>query len=258
MKRVNRESRIVHQVSVIGMVLLGSAGFSPVGAQYAPGAPSGITMSLYPVEKGADGQQYIVTKVGYKVTVPGLGISPNANDIAVYRDNQNHFWYVDKNGATQPVSQSQLQWTEAQIKNQQAMHGQTAQNVIINNQQPVKQGMSPAGTAAVTGMAAAGGAMMGSMITNSANHNSYGMPYGTPMYNEGGHYYYNGADGKHYEVPYNSANPYTNEWNHQEQYQNNSQDRQNAYNNLNKNQQQMLKNQGYEDEKGQKLRPSNF
>ena len=42
----------------------------------------------------------------------------------------------------------------------------------------------------------------------------------------------------------NADNRYYNEWNRQEQYQNNQQDRHNAYDNLNKNQQQMLKNQG--------------
>jgi hypothetical protein len=130
------------------------------------------------------------------------------------------------------------------------MPGQTP-NVIINNQQPAVQGSSGGSNAAVSGLAAAGGAMMGSMIGGAMynNNNSYGMPYGTPMYAAAGHYYYNDAHGAYHEVPYNSANPYTSEWNHQQAYQENSQNRQNAYNNLNPNQQQMMKNAGYEDMK---------
>ncbi len=302
MKRIEErayKSKNASQLSIIGLVLFCLSCSGPVQAQNSQpmqAANPDISMSLYPVEKGADGQQYIITKAGYKITVPGLGIAPNATDIAVYRDGQNHFWYVDKNGATQPVSQSQLQWTMAQINHQQAMRnieaqrnmppssiqpnmmgtpgmmqgsvmqpammqpgmmvpgqtmaGQTTPNVIINNQQPATQSSSGASSAMVSGLAAGGGAMLGSMIGSSMyDHNSYGMPYGVPMYNSAGHYYYNGANGEHYEVPYDHANPYMNQWNRQQAYQENSQNRQNAYNNLNENQQQMLKNQSYEDMK---------
>src|SRR5277367_753161 len=75
--------------------------------QYAN--PNQTAMIFYPVELGPDGRQYITTKAGYKVTVPGLGIAPNAGQIAVYRDPQNNFWYVDKNGSPTPVSPQQMQ-----------------------------------------------------------------------------------------------------------------------------------------------------
>src|ERR1700733_11719595 len=81
---------------------------------------NGVTMSVYPVERGADGQQYITTPKGFKVTVPGLGIAPDATEVAVYRNDKNEFWYVDRKGVTQPVSHEQLQWTVAQIQHQQA------------------------------------------------------------------------------------------------------------------------------------------
>jgi hypothetical protein len=259
---------------------------------------NGVTMSVYPVERGADGQQYITTPKGFKVTVPGLGIAPDANEVAVYRNDKNEFWYVDRNGVTQPVTHDQLQWTVAQIQHQQATRNiqiektaepygvppgvvpgaamgagiplgavppaavpgmvptgmvpygmvpatQPASTVIVN-QQPATQGAGVGTTAAISGLAAAGGAMAGSAIAGSMyNHGStYGVPYGVPMYHAAGHTYYNGVDGAHYEVPANAANHYNDEWNRQEAYQNNSQNRQNAYHNLNENQQQMLKNQG--------------
>jgi hypothetical protein len=250
----------------------------PVFSQQ-PGGPagevSGVTMSIFPVERGADGQQYITTKAGFKVTVPGLGIAPDANEIAVYRNNENKFWYIDKAGVTQPVSEAQLQWTMAQINHQQAMrtievqenaartnvgvagmqpgmmpqqgYAQQAPTVIVNNSQPASSGVS---TAAVSGLAAAGGAMAGSMagaaISNSMYHGSYcGIPYGAACYSAAGHNYYNAADGAH-EIPVHTDNPYMNQWSRQQAYDNNSQNRHNAYNNLNGNQQQMLKNEGTE------------
>jgi hypothetical protein len=285
MKRLNRG--MVNQLSVglalIGLMASTAIASTPVCAQYLPTMePStDVSMCLYPVERGADGVQYIITRAGFKVTVPGLGIAPDAREIAVYRNPENQFWYVNKNGATVPVTAFQVQWTMAQINHQQALRNienererplgeapivynsmgqQVAQqptaiysgmapNVIINNEQPAtRTATSGAGAAVVTGLAAAGGSMLGSMIGSSFydNNNGYdGIPYGHPCYNEGGHYYYNGADGAH-EVP---ANRYTNQWDRQQAYQYNSQNRQNAYNNLNENQQQMLKNQGYEDMK---------
>jgi len=264
-------------ISSLGVVV--NAQNMPIGAPgMAAAQPNpNITMCLYPVERGADGQQYIVTKAGYKVTVPGLGIAPDAHEVAVYRDTQNNFWYVDKNGVTQAVSHDQLQWTMAQISHQQAMNniemqhsslpGRTApgmmpqsammpsgqmptgqaQPIIINNQQPSGGGGN---SALATGMVAGTSAMMGSMMGSAMTNNSYhGVPYGVPMYNSAGKYYYNGANGEAHEVPYHTDNPYMNQWSRQQAYQNNSQNRQNSYNNLNGNQQQMLKNESYEDMK---------
>lgn len=276
-------------ISALGSVV--SAQNIPMGtpAMGAAQPNPDISMCLYPVERGADGQQYIVTKAGYKVTVPGLGIAPDAHEIAVYRDTQNNFWYVDKNGVTQPVSHDQLQWTMAQISHQQAMHniemqhsppamapganlsvqgmvpqsagmqpGQVAtgqgQTVIINNQQPSGSG----GNAALaTGLAAGSAAMMGSMMGTAMSESYHGVPYGVPLYNSGGKYYYNGANGAQHEVPYHTDNPYMNQWSRQQCYQNNSQNRQNAYNNLNGNQQQMLKNESYEDMKSRQTAQTN-
>lgn len=81
-------------------------------------------MIFYPVERGTDGQQYITTRAGYKVAVPGLGIEPNASQIAVYKDAQNNFWYVDKNNTPTPVSPQQMQSVMVQMQNQAMQRGQ--------------------------------------------------------------------------------------------------------------------------------------
>src|SRR5271170_2796534 len=61
---------------------------------------SQVSMCIYPVVKGADGKQYIVTKSGVQVHVPGLGIAPDAKQIELYSDAHKNFWYVNKKGQT--------------------------------------------------------------------------------------------------------------------------------------------------------------
>ena len=121
--------------------------------------------------------------------------------------------------------------------------------VVVQNSQP-SQGSSLATSAAVSGMAAMGGAMAGSAISAgmyNSNNGYHGIPYGTPCYNEAGHAYYHGTNGERMPVPMDPGNPYLNQWGRQTAYQNNSENRRNDYNNLNPNQQQALKNAGAED-----------
>ncbi len=205
-----------------------------------------VGMILYPVERGQDGQQYITTRAGYKVAVPGLGIAPDANQISVFTDPQNHFWYVDKNGNPTLVSAQQMQSVMSQIQGQamqrgQAQYNQYPQTMPYQGMPP--QNMYPAQTptttaaaapaahsnnnsgssAMVTGLAAAGGAAMGSMITNSMynNNNQYpnynGMPYGQPIYKEPtGQYYYANQAGQHVPVtPTAATAPYFNQYSQQ-------------------------------------------
>jgi len=228
------------------------------------GEINGVTMTIFPVQRGTDGQQFITTKAGFKITVPGLGIAPDANEIAVYRNVQNKFWYINKAGVTQAVTDAQLQWTKAQINQQQAMRtiqnqenaaalqpptlaqqfAQQPQTVIVNNNN--NQPSSGGSNAAITGLAAATGAMAGAAIGSSMYDGDYhGIPYGAACYTNAGHSYYNTANGAH-EISQHTDNPYVNQWNRQQDYDNNSQNRKNDYNNLNGNQQQMLKNEGKE------------
>ena len=124
MRRFNKRSLGAKVVGALSIAFITTSMCLPTLAQeqmQPPAQISGVTMSIFPVARGADGQQYITTKQGFKVTVPGLGIAPDANEIAVYRNEANQFWYIDKNGVTQPVSESQLQWTMAQINQQQTL-----------------------------------------------------------------------------------------------------------------------------------------
>ncbi len=254
-------SRLLPYAAAVVMALIVQSPGTGQQPNMPAGEINGVTMSIFPVQRGADGEQYITTRAGFKITVPGLGIAPDANEIAVYRNNQNQYWYVDKAGATQAVSEAQLQWTMAQINQQQAMrtiqnqenagaqqqpqqqYAQQPQTVVVNNNTQPSSGGS---TAVVAGLAAATGAMAGSAISNSMYDGAYhGIPYGAACYSAAGHSYYNTADGAH-EIPMHTDNPYVNQWSRQQSYDNNSQNRQNAYNNLNGNQQQMLKNEGRE------------
>jgi hypothetical protein len=214
-----------------------------------------ISMAILPVQKGEDGQQYIITKAGYKVSVPGLGIAPDAKEVAVYRDGANNYWYVDRKGTTQKVTHDQLQWTMAQINQQQAAKGlsgaagtsnlkdmatkqgmplqtvsptqmatgQPTPNVIVQNTVPGQYPYPTNGSSAmVTGAAAMGGAMAGSAMVNSMydNNNGYhGIPYGTPCYNEGGQRYYYGANGARVPIAADTNNQYLNQWNNQRPYE---------------------------------------
>jgi hypothetical protein len=232
---------------------------------------SPVSMCMFPVVIGSDGRQNIITRAGYQVNIPGLGIAPDAKQIALYSDGQNHFWYVDKSGHSIKMTDQQVEWGMAQINQQAAAaqqnsaalqgqqtvvqpHGGVAPNsvapvyvqqpaptVVVQNSSPAPSS-SAAGSALVTGVAAAGGAMAGAALTNSLYRNNYyGVPYGTPVYHQGGHYYYHGANGAKVYVAPNSH--YTNQWNQQKNYRaDRYEHHKDQFHSLNKNQQQALKN----------------
>ncbi len=250
MKMSKRSKLLMLQLAVtatLTVTLLPPMHAQSTGTNTAAGQ---ISMSILPVERGADGQQYIITKAGYKVTVPGLGIAPDAKEVAVYRDEANNYWYVDQKGTTEKVSHDQLQWTMAQINQQQAAKGiaqkeamatkegmpsqmvsspqmatgQATPNVIVQNTVPGGQYPSGGSNAMMSGAAAMGGAMAGSAIGASMynNNNGYhGIPYGTPCYNEGGQRYYYGANGMRVPIAADANNAYLNQWDNQRPYQNN-------------------------------------
>ncbi len=94
-----------------------------------PAQVSPITMTLYPVQRGTDGKQYITTKAGYKVVIPGLGIAPNAQQVAAFRDAANNYWYINAKNQPTKLTAEQLQWTVDQM-NLQA----EAQNSALRQQ----------------------------------------------------------------------------------------------------------------------------
>src|SRR5215470_7227659 len=100
-------------------LLLAPAVSGPVQSQSSnQSGASGISMIMYPVQRGSDGLQYLITPAGHRVHIPGLGIAPNASQVSVYRDASNQFWYTNINGQTTAVTPKQLEWAQAQINAQ--------------------------------------------------------------------------------------------------------------------------------------------
>jgi hypothetical protein len=261
------------------------AAFAKHSKSNASSVTSQSSMCILPIIKGADGQQYIVTRAGYQVNIPGLGVAKDAKEIEVYADGKKHFWYVDRNGRSVKMSDQQVEWglsqvnVQAQAAQRQAMQaplaGQAsmeqpgtmlqpnsmAMPYAVPNQpttvvvqpttviQSEPQGhVSASGNSAlvnglVTAGSAAAGAAAGAALTNSIyKNNYYGVPYGTPIYHGGNKYYYNGSNGHRVYVAPNAH--YTNQWQHEQEYREDRRDyHKDKYNNLNKNQQQMIKNQ---------------
>lgn len=99
------------------------------GYQAGNQAGNGISMTIYPVVRHADGNQYLITPSGKQVTVPGLVIAANANQVSVYRDQANHFWYTAMNGQQVAVTPEQLEAAQAQI-NMQSGGGNMPQQMM--------------------------------------------------------------------------------------------------------------------------------
>jgi hypothetical protein len=158
-----------------------------------PRGANGISMTIYPVVRGSDGHQYLITPSGKQVTVPGLGIAQNATEVSVYRDQANHFWYTNIKGQQIPVTPVQLEAAQAQIN---------AQSTGVMPPQTTPPPKS----------------YYNSTPSYAAGYN--GIPYGTQVNMDGpGHYSYTAANGNKQVV---SATPQIsaqlNQWQQQVPY----------------------------------------
>jgi hypothetical protein len=151
-------------------------------------------MTIYPVVRGADGNQYLLIPSGKQVTVPGLGIAPNATQVSVYRDPANHFWYTDMNGRQVAVTPEQLGAAQAQINAQSGSGGMPPQMM------PPSQSFYSS--------------------TPSYAHGFDGIPYGTPINMEGsGQYSYMAPGGnKQFVTPTPQTSGQLNQWQQQVPY----------------------------------------
>lgn len=233
-------------LAVLPIAFLTTSTFSLAQMPSQAGGAEQTAMIMYPVEKGSDGKQYITTKAGYKVNIPGLGIAHNASAIAVYKDPGNNYWYIDKSGNPTPVSAEQMQSVMNQMQTQAMqrgrvqsaqypqempnpnMYGQNpyAQNVapssypqtgipqqsVVINEQPASNtsnGSSSSGSSAMgTGLAAAGGAAVGALMSNAMYNNNepYYGGYGGVPY--GAPVYRGAAAGQYYYKHPNGNNVY--------------------------------------------------
>jgi hypothetical protein len=193
MKKSSRISLLLSLSLVLGLDLASSA---QVGNQAgSPGniSTNGITMMLYPVVRGADGNQYLVTPSGKQVTIPGLALAANATQVPVYRDNANNFWYTNMNGQQVAVTPQQLEIALQQINAQ--------------SQAAMPPQMMPAPQAYYSSNPAYAGGFNG-------------IPYGTPINMEGpGQYSYMDQTGnKQFVSPNPQITPQLNQWQQQFPY----------------------------------------
>ena len=191
-------------------------------------APQQLTMTLYQVATGQDGRQYVITRNGMQLPIPGAGVAPGAQQIAVYRDPQSNFWFQDRNGQPVEVTAAQLQWAIDQRYGQQmsaplTQTPQPVQQTTIVEQPAQSSGGSSnssgggAGSVVATGLAAAAGGAVGGLISGAMNgtNNYYGMPYGAPLYRDGNRAYYNNNGKKVYVNQNNNNKHVINQWDHQ-------------------------------------------
>lgn len=190
-----------------------------IDVQAQNGQPVGQTsMTLYQVVTDKSGQQYIVTKAGPKLPLPGAGLPPGTKQVAIYRDQANNYWYTDRNGTPVEISAQQLQ---NYLNNLYASQGQESSN---NNNSSSGRGLGALGT----GLAAAGGAAAGAAITNSYyNNNDYyhGVPYGVPIYRAANNkpYYVNTGGNQVYVNNSVNNSSVMNQWNQQGNWDNRNQ-----------------------------------
>lgn len=160
----------------------------------ADSSNNGISMTIYPVVRGADGKQYLITPSGKHVTLPGLLIAQNATQVPVYRDQANHFWYTAMNGQQIAATPEQLEVAQRQI-NAQSGGGMPTQT------------MTPPAQSYYS--------------SNPAYANGFnGVPYGTPINMEApGQYSYMAPGGnKQFVTPSPQFSGQFNQWQQQVPY----------------------------------------
>lgn len=170
-------------------ILVSSAAMFTVAPAQAQGQPNVSVVHLQ-VQPGANGQQMVLTPRGMLVPLPGAGV--NSNVAEIYMGADGGYWYVDKNGQTEDLTNyvQQLKARAGQFQtatppqNMPYAAPQTTNNTTNNYNSGGGAGTGLA-TAAAAGMGAMAGAAMSGMYYNN-------VPYGTPLYyGANGRPYYN-------------------------------------------------------------------
>lgn len=191
------KSLVLKSALSMSLALSFSTGLLPAKAQQEQGQPQVSVVHLQ-VQPGSNGQQMVLTPRGYLVPLPGRGVNGGVADI--YMGNNGGFWYVDKDGQTEDLTNyvAKLRAQAGQLQQAsppQYSPAQTTNNYYNNtNSNNTTSGGSGSGTGtAVATAAAAGlGAMAGAAMTNGYYNN---VPYGTPMYYGARGPYYNNGNG---------------------------------------------------------------
>lgn len=156
------------------------------------GQPDVAEVTLH-VQPGPNGGQLVLTPKGMLVPLPGAGV--NGNVVQIYMGSGGGYWYVDRNGQTEDLTQAVNYYRQrmgdgqAQGQVPQGTPPQYAPYPQQNTTQTTGSSGSSTGTAVASAAAAGLGAMAGAAMTGLYYNN---VPYGTPMYyGAGGRPYYN-------------------------------------------------------------------
>lgn len=203
-----------------------------------------VTMTLFKIIE-QKGKKYLETPTGETVPIAGKHLAKDASLVAVYRDSQNNYWFINKDGQPTAIPPQKVQWAVSEISEQRLAKEQTQAALAAQaagssqyptGQAPVQQttiiqgpgnaGGSGSGASMVgTGLAAAGGAMLGGLIGDAmydGNH-YYGIPYGTPMYRGGAAPFYADNSGNRVYVNNSHITPINDQWAHQGEWNNRDQ-----------------------------------
>jgi len=173
-------------------------------AAWAQGQPSVQSVSLA-VQQSANGSQSVITPRGYLVPLPGPGV--NSSVVSIYMGNNGGFWYTDRHGQNVDITSyvqeirakygqmqqaTPPQYAPVAVQPQYVAAGMPPQEYAAPPQystsaappQYAQQQQQTSSSSAGTGLAAAAGAMAGSMAGAAMANTGYyhNVPYGTPMY----------------------------------------------------------------------------
>lgn len=244
-------------IALASSLLIAVAFVAPVSADSIP--DSGVASITLRVLKSGNGQQFAVTPRGENVLLPGAGV--RGDDVHVFIGSNGGYWYVDKNG-----NQVDLHDAAAHVQAMRAAggnanggypqpvlppynpnayagstYGEPTSVTNVYNQQPTSSSSGGSGAAAVaTGALAGTAGMLGGMAIGASMGYNNEVPYGHPVYYNGGKPYYAGTNGS--PVYVNNSKTYApnmeqqNNWynnqvkNNTAQYQNFQANRQNQFN----------------------------
>jgi len=244
-------------IALASSLLIAVSFVTPVSADSIP--DSGVASITLRVLKSGNGQQFAVTPRGENVLLPGAGV--RGDDVHVFIGSNGGYWYVDKNG-----NQVDLHDAAAHVQAMRAAggnadggypqpvlppynpnayagstNGEPTNVTNVYNQQPTSSSSGGSGAGAVaTGALAGTAGMLGGMAIGASMGYNNEVPYGHPVYYNGGKPYYAGANGS--PVYVNNSKTYApnmeqqNNWynnqvkNNTAQYQNFQASRQNQFN----------------------------
>lgn len=214
----------------------------PARSQESPGMLSqNVTMTMFKVID-QNGKKYLETQTGEMLPISGKNLDKNAQMVAIYRDQNANYWFINKNGQPTSIPAEKVQWainsiSEQRYAKESTYPGATAYQggayppgtyppgYPVQQTTVVQEPSNNSGSSALgVGVAAAAGGMVGGLVGGAIDGNHYyGVPYGTPIYRgEGAHgYYYNNSGNKVY-VNNEHVDPVVHQWNQQGAWDNRS------------------------------------